>query len=264
MIARPARLAASVAALLNATTAFAEPTVQELDTRMRAMENTMLSILELLQAQQAAGGAPTNTPTAAATEVPTAAPAGYQMGGIYLDVFPISFSGGSHSSNYVDPAKLPDGPSGVPSGSVIIKSPDTFRWGDFVQEAELSGFKNADALIGVQWSGVIEIQETGPHTISLQLNKGSERAGSCRSVLRLSGKIIADAKGTYEESRAAQVDVAQSTQELEAGLYEFSLWTTCAGNRENSLKIITSDINMAAPGDRAPKPIPPDRFGVQP
>jgi len=265
MLKRSILLATSLAALLAGTTAIAQtPTNEELDLRMRAMESTMQTMLELLQAQQGAVATTAGATTTAAEETPAPAPAGYQMGGLYLDVFTRTFSKDAYGDMYFDPSKLPDGPNGVPVGSVLIKSPDTYRWGAFVKEAALAGFKDADALVGVQWSGVLEVLKAGPHTISIQLKKGNKSVGSCRAVLRLSSKIVADAKGTYKGNNDEQIDVAQSTQELTPGLYDFSIWTTCVGDRDNSLEVVSTDLRMAAPGDRAPKPIALERFGVQP
>ncbi|WP_146038019.1 hypothetical protein [Tabrizicola aquatica] len=264
MLNRPARLTASIAAMLTATTAMAEPTIEELDMRMRAMENTMQSILELLQEQQATGTSPAVAPSNDSAEAPAAVPAGYQMGALYLDVFTRTFSNNEYTDMFYNPGKLPDGPMGVPSGSAISKVGGAFSFGAFSEEATLSQFSKADALVGVQWSGVIEIEEEGPHTISIQLKKGSKSVGSCRSVLRLSGKIIADAKGDYRGDNDEQIDVAQTTQDLTTGLYDFSLWTTCVNNRENAMQVVSTEVSIAAPGDRAPKPISPERFGVQP
>lgn len=263
MLKRTTRLTASVAALLTASTAFAEPTIEELDMRMRAMENTMQSILELLQEQQSANAAPTATPAPEGTEMPVV-PAGYQMGAIYLDVFTKPITDDELYQLRADPAKLPSGPNGVPSGSVLIKPTGSFSYGAFTKEASLAPFADADALVSVQWFGVLEIKAAGEHTIAIQLKKGNDDVGTCRSVLRLSGTVVADAKGNYGFTSREQVDVAQSTQELSPGLYDFSLWTTCAGSRDNALKVVTTEISVAAPGDRAPKPISPDRFGVQP
>lgn len=266
MLKRPARMTASVAALLTATTAFAEPTIEELDMRMRAMENTMQSILELLQEQQATGTSPAAASSNDTAEAPAAVPAGYQMGGLYLDVFTRVFA---DNNEYVgmlyDPKKLPNGPVGVPAGSALIKAPNSFDYGAFGEESALSGFRQADALVGVQWSGVLQIEEDGEHTFLVQIKKnGRSSATTCRSVLRVSDKVVADALADYSGG-GEQVDMAQSTQTLAKGIYDFSLWTNCQLQKDaRGFDSIVTTVGLAAPGDRAPKPIPPERFGVQP
>ena len=264
---RTTRIVLALAALLTATTAVAGPTVEELDQRMRAMEGTMQSILELLQAQQTAGGAPTSAPAAAAADAPTTAPAGYQMGALYLDVYTKTFQKSEYSAMRNDPSALPNGPQGVPVGSVLIKPPANFGYGAFLKEQELASYRTVAANLSVQWSGVLLIQKAGEYNFSVQLKKtGNAGAYTCRSVLRISDKIVADAKGNYHGNLwHDQVDVAQSTQALTEGVYEFSLWNTCLrDNDDDVFDRISTSIMVAAPGYRAPKPISPEQFGVQP
>jgi hypothetical protein len=146
---------------MTATTAFAEPTIEELDMRMRAMENTMQSILELLQEQQASNGALSSAPTDANEDVVAATPVGYQMGALYLDVFTTRVSEDQVKKMRYDPSLLPDGPVGVPSGSALINAAEAFAYGAFTNEAALSSFADADALVSVQWFGSLEITEAG-------------------------------------------------------------------------------------------------------
>lgn len=264
MLNRPVRLTASIAVMLTATTAFAEPTIEELDMRMRAMENTMQSILELLQDQQATETSPAAAPASETVQVPAAVPAGYQMGALYLDVFTRKFSGQEYGLMEYDPSKLPDGPEGVPAGSAIIAAPVTFEYGSFGEEAALNGFRKADALVGVQWFGTLFVKNAGAHTFALNLKREEARgAATCRSVLRVSDKVVADVMAEYN-GPGEQIDTAQSTQTLETGAYNFSLWTNCLRTREEGFDIISTTISLAAPGDRAPKPISPEQFGVQP
>lgn len=263
MLKRTVRLTASVAAMLAATTAIAEPTIEELDVRMRAMENNMQSILELLQAQQGIGTSPAAAPSNKTTEAPAAVPAGYQMGAIYLDVFTRKFADIEYNQMGSNPDKLPEGPQGVPSGSALIAAPADFKYGSFSEEASLAGFRKADALVGVQWFGTFFVNQRGDHTFALNLKREEQPgAATCRSVLRVSGKVVADVLARYNSSNE-QVDTAQSTQTLDVGAYDFSLWTNCMRTREQGFDIISTTISLAAPGDRAPKPIPPEQFGVQ-
>jgi len=257
-------VSAAVVGLQCGVPAHAEPTIAELDQRVRALENTVQTMLELLEAQQNGAVSAVAAPAASSEAASPAVPAGYQMGALYLDVFTMKFSRDEEIAMRGTPVKLPDGPQGVPVGSANVKTPGSFDYGAFVAEPSLAGFKNADAIVGVQWSGFLEIRNPGPHVFSLQLKKEQGRLQSCRSVLRVAGKVVADSLGDYNEGYDEQVDVDQSTEELTTGLYEFSLWTTCSRYPTDAFAIVSTSLAMAAPGDRAPKPISPEQFGVQP
>jgi hypothetical protein len=245
--------------------AVAEPTIAELDQRVRALESTVQTMLELLEAQQNAGVSTVATPAASSEAASSSVPAGYQMGALYLDVFTAEVSKSERETMYRDPAMLPDGPNGAPVGSVIVEPGVSFDYGELLKQPELAGFSKADALLGLSWAGFLQVTEAGPHTISVQLKRTEGNfGGSCRSVLRMSGKVVADALGRYPTT-AEKVEVAQTVQQLEPGMYEISLWTTCAVTyQDTALERVSTSLAVAAPGDRAPKSIPVERFGVQP
>jgi hypothetical protein len=256
-------LSASCVALCFSLPVQAEPTVAELDQRVRALEEAVQTLTQLLQAQQggaSATGAPSETGQNAAV-----IPAGYQMGALYLDVFTLESSKSDLEAMYRDPSKLPLGPTGSPVGSALVEPGSGFDYGALLQHPELEGFANADALLGLSWTGFLEVSEGGPHTISLQLKRTEGNfGGSCRSVLRMSGKVVADALGRYPTT-AEKLDVSQTEQNLEPGMYEISLWTTCAVTyRNEALGRVSTSLLVSGPGDRAPKQIAPERFGVQP
>lgn len=242
--------------------ALAEPTNAELDQRVRALEEAVETLTQLLQAQQAGakadGGSTETGDTASAT------PLGYQMGAVFLDVYVLPMSSQDDDLFRDDPGHLPNSPVGVPSGSAMIKASDGFRFGDFRKDPTLAPYANATGLTQVRWSGSILIQEDGPHTFLMQLkrDKGNRlNQGTCRTTLRVADKTIIDIKAKYR-TYDDQVDAGQSTEELVAGMYDFSIWQNCwspGSYDQNSLVL-----SVAAPGDRSPKPIPPERFGVQP
>lgn len=253
---------AAIACCLSLPAA-AEPTIAELDQRIRALEASVQTLTQLLQAQQAAPAASVaSTESSGAT---AATPSAYQMGALYLDVFTQKFSRDEYRSMRNDPAKLPNGPKGVPNGSAIIAAPEEFSYGGFSAESSLAGFQKADALVSVQWSGSFFVDQPGDHTFSLNLKKQANfGVFGCRSVLRVSDEVVADVMGYYGGNGKEQIDTAQSTKTLTSGVYNFSLWTSCLREDDRAFDLIATTISLAAPGDRAPKPIPPERFGVQP
>lgn len=268
MLNRPARMTATLAAMLTATTAFAEPTIEELDTRMRAMENTMQSILELLQEQQAANQVPTaGTPDAS----PIASSA--TAGGLYMDVFVRAIS--REEKNAIDaccspdPSNMPDGPKGVADASVIVQVPVQFDYGAFLDQPALAHVRSAKGLVGVQWSGYLNIQEPGDYTFSLAMNraKGSGLP-ACRSTLRLEGKVITDVAVFYSGwgsggASNERSDVDQAKEPLAKGLYSFSLWTNCLRYEDSGFKLLATELKMAGPRDRSLGPIPPEMFQTE-
>lgn len=258
-------VSAAVVSLQCGVPAHAEPTIAELDQRVRALENTVQTMLELLEAQQNGAVSAVAAPAASSEAASPAVPAGYQMGALYLDVFTAEVSKSERETMYRDPAMLPDGPNGAPVGSAIVELGVSFDYGALLKQPELAGFSKADALLGLSWAGFLQVTEAGPHTISVQLKRTEGNfGGSCRSVLRMSGKVVADALGRYPTT-AEKVEVAQTVQQLEPGMYEISLWTTCAVTyQDTALESVSTSLAVAAPGDRAPKSIPVERFGVQP
>jgi len=245
----------------------AQTTIEDLDQRVRGLETGMQAILEILQSQQGSADTTTAATSTTAEETPAPAPAGYQMGGLYLDVFTRAFTDDERDNFWYSPEKLPNGPQGVPAGSSLIKAPTSFAYAAFAKEAATSSFRQAKAVIGVQWSGILVVEKAGTHTFAVQIKKRQNNVGvtSCRSTLRINDKIVADALSNYRSNGSKeQIDNVQSAQELTAGIYDFSLWTNCNLRKEDGFDDVVTSVSLAAPGDRAPKPIPPERFGVQP
>lgn len=240
----------------------AEPTNAELDQRLRAVEGNIQTILELLKAQQTStsdGGTATTSDIGAAPEVLSA---GYQMGALYLDVF----TGEKQNEGMrYDPSKIPATPKGLPAGSSVIQANSSFGYSDFLKESSLAGLGKADALVSIRWSGVLLVTTSGDHTFSIQLKKDENtRVESCRSVLQVNNELVVDTLGDYPWSRE-QIDTAQGAEALAPGYYDISISIACYRDRmsQEAYGGVSVALTLAAPGDRAPKPIPPERFGIR-
>lgn len=120
----------------------------------------------------------------------------------------------------------------------------------------------------------------GKHTFLLNLFRDGGEFGPamCRSVLTMSEEPVLDAearpKGAVDFTRTVRIpgkpteylpfDISKQTDvDLVQGVYDISIFLTCFGNREDAMKGTQVELRLLEPGDRAPKPIPPERFGIR-
>ncbi|WP_146038018.1 hypothetical protein [Tabrizicola aquatica] len=252
--------------------AVAEPTNAELDQRLRAVEGNISAILELLKAQQA---------TTSSDALAAAAPeTGYSWGGLYLDVFLLPLSEQELSLIYEAKQDIPSAPQNSPVASTTVKAPTSFKWGALSQQAELSRYVQSENSLQVRWSGVFNVINDGKHTFVLNLfrNGGEFGPAMCRSVLAISEEPVLDIearpKGAVDFTRTVRIpgrpteylpfDVSKQTDvDLVQGVYDISIFLTCFGNREDAMKGTQVELRLLEPGDRAPKAISPERFGIR-
>jgi hypothetical protein len=247
------------AAIASGASAQPAPTTQDLDRRMRTMEQNMETILRLLQSQQ--GGQPAIGATA--PQVAPSLPAPRVRGGVLnLDVFARPVSDQDRSIQGNDPARLPNGPNGIPSGTTLISAPAKFLYADFVGQSALSRFQSFQGNLGLSWNGVIQITDEGQHTFELEIAQDQTQLSTCRGVLRVNNEIVVDTQ--YQVRGWNDSATQQGGRRLSPGVYAFSIWLICSRFQtgSDSFRTITSTVTMAGPRDRAALPIPPARFGV--
>jgi hypothetical protein len=243
--------------------AVAEPTNAELDLRLRAVENTLQTILELLQEEQTAASAVAEAQTGGIEETADTMPVGYRSGAMYIDVLSAPMTN-DDVFRIVRGAPLPENPPSAPMASVIVPAPSSFDWGFVQTHDETSSFASAEGNLQVQWSGMLQVTSEGDHVFMVKLGRaeGGQGPEACRSVLRLNQKKMVDASWFGSEWRSFDVN-AQGKEALAPGAYEFNLFLTCIGNRADAFKNTKVAVLLKAPNDRAPKPIPPERFGIR-
>lgn len=253
--------------------ALAEPTNAELDQRLRAVEGNIAAILELLQSQQAGGSADVAMPNET-EEASVAVGEVYRWGALNLDIYTKPVTSAELDELEEDSTRLmTDGP-GVASESIIVQPAEKFRWGAVLDQDETKRFVDSDGLLFVEWSGYLQIDKRGEHAFSVTLSSlaGQFYPKACRSVMRLEGQEIVDAhaltpglgRSTLDGFTNEPFSVERiSTQQLEPGAYAFELSLTCIGHRQRAMENTEVMLRMLEPGDRAPKPIPSERFGIR-
>lgn len=250
MLNRPARLTASLAAMLTATAAFAEPTIEELDMRMRAMENTMQSILELLQEQQATTGAAT---------AEAAAPTPERFSGLMLGICPM---------NLTRDEKVPNDCEGLPAATVRVSATNQYAFDDAMNVGALAPFAKVgdDQALALVWTGQILIEKAGKHYFQVNLQTTGKTAGAvrggCYSKVVLNGQDIARAAGGISWTGDKPNYTDQGEINLEPGYYDFSVVMACTFDLhvDFHLRQMSSTVSFAEPGGSSLGPIPEDRL----
>lgn len=244
--------------LLTAHAAIAQSSeVEALKRRMSDVETKLDAIYDLLQKQNAPSLRVKPVPSASSSASASDAPAGY-VPGMYLDVF----ASGLVSRTYDD---LPGEPAGFPSGSVTIEPRNAFAYGALLEEGSLKNFAStSNSLVGVRFSGKLRIGSVGPHSFQIAVNNTSQGWQFCISTISLSGQKIAEVKLIHGYSANSQ-----EVKSLSSGLYDYSIFIVCkdpnGGSNGSAVRFrsIAVAVLMAEPGDRAPKPIPTDRFFIK-
>ena len=243
-------LSASSAVAAHAQTA---PTNQELDQRLRGVEQNVQTILDLLRQQQ---GASQSTSASQA-----GAPA--LRAGMTLGVCPLQPKQGGG---------LPDNCTGMPALSAHVPAPEEFSFEDAFKNAEMAQFGRLGygGMLGMQWSGVLRVTQSGKHTFQANIHFSGQTAGAtdggCRAVLRLNDKTVVHAAGNFSWTGSKPNSYTeQASENLSPGFYKISVFVSCVFDRnpEYHIRQVGARITLAEPGDTALKPLPVDRIGVR-
>jgi len=264
---RPMRLLLSTTllALGLAVPLQAQPTVEDLDQRLRAVEGNLQEILMLLKGQQEA------EPAAAQEAQAPVVPTGYQWGALFLDVFSSPMSDQDVRNIWNARENVPDAPSNAPLESILVQVPSAFKWGALLDDAKTAKYAKSEGNLRIQWSGVFHAIKDGEHTFVANLSRESGREGpaACRGIVKLNEKPVLDIRVYAAQDQSGAYEYAafnvneQGKVSLAPGVYDFSFFLTCLGNNEEAMKNTVATLRLIEPGDRAPKPIPPERFGIR-
>jgi hypothetical protein len=229
----------------------------DMERRVDTIEKKLDALIELMQSQSGQP-APARPPVAQATGAANqpddgAVPEGYEPG-MYLDVYA---TGLTLNDNNLD-QPIPDT---YPSGSVKISPMNTFPYGKILNYQELKAFaKVGNSLAGVKYSGQMMIRGSGRHNFQLRVSQNDSSYFCISSLYINGGRLI------HMKNGRSRVSTEQTTIKLYDGLYDYSIYTLCM-NRENHeyaadirFDNIQTDLLMAGPNDRAPKPIPTSNF----
>jgi len=243
---------------------FAEPTNAELDQRLRAVEGTIATILELLKQQQGGVAAPVEASAATPAGVAPVL-AGYQWGRLFMDVFsnPVSRDEG----NALFERGGPSAPSNSPLASIADAPPTVFAAKQMLEYPDTARFDDVDGNLQLQWTGVFEAKAAGEHVFVVDLVKNAPRRlegpAVCRTVARLNNEAIVDLTFVHGQSSKDFSSSKQGNVALEPGIYDFALFLTCWGGRDAFIEATEVSVRFIEPGQRSPAVIPSDRFGIR-
>jgi hypothetical protein len=230
----------------------------DLERRVDTIEKKLDALFELMQSQsgQPAPARPSAAQAAGAVNQSDdgAVPEGYEPG-MYLDVYATGIT--LNDSNSDQPI-----PDTYPSGSVKIPPMNTFPYGEILKHQELKDFANmGNSLAGVKYSGQLIIPKTGRHTFQLKLTIDGSQSHYC-----ISSFYMNENRQINLKNNRSMMTNEHSTIELYEGIYDYAIYTLCTirGNDPRASEVyfnrIRSDLLMAGPSDRAPKPIPTSNF----
>lgn len=229
----------------------------DLERRVGTIEKKLDALIELMQSQQAqpapAQPAAAQASGAASQSDDGSVPEGYEPG-MYLDVYA---TGLKLTNNNLDQT-IPDT---YPAGSVKISPMNTFPYGEILKHQELKAFADVgNSLVGVRYSGQMIIKSSGRHNFQLRISQSGSRY-FCISSFYINGD-----RQIHMKNGESQVSTEQSTIKLYEGVYDYSVYTLCMSdiNFQYASNVnfdrVQTDLLMAGPNDRAPKPIPTSNF----
>jgi hypothetical protein len=255
------------AALVIATVPSTAQTVEDLDRRMRVLEENMsrmLLLMEQMNPQPPAignGGADNVVPIAPRR----------MSSRLNLSVCPLQVG---------SDRRLPQECQGLAPASARVSAPENFGFAAALRQPAIMDFFNIEdgGVVGIRWEGQIQMEKVGEHSfqISLRLLEGRDNPSRvvCRARLLLGGEEIVQAASEFETAQTNAIEVHQGKINLEAATYHFEVFVVCfaAADRLRTvllnadlrpvLERVRVEISFAEPGDRALKPLPTSRLGT--
>jgi len=119
--------------------------------------------------------------------------------------------------------------------------------------------RSTNKLVAQRFHGVLKIEKSGPHVFNLDLQREDYYAQDCKQVLTLDGEKVLEVNS--ENSNDYQI--ANNRRELEAGLYEISIWQICNfESRHNSIthNKINGSVKIKGPGEWEAKIVSADNL----
>jgi hypothetical protein len=193
------------------------------------------------------------------------------VSGMQLSVCPLSLD---------NDRRLPDACQGMAPASVQVRPEARLGFDAALKNGTLGPFTKIKegGVIGARWTGVLAVGKNGGHDFQLALAySGKEYAGkvACRAVLRLAGQDVVRGFAEFVSDQNNPIVVEQGNQSLEPGLYDMEVFLSCftafdrlrtvVSNPDMTryLQGVSMTLSFAEPRDKALKPIPADRIGVQ-
>jgi len=231
----------------------AQPTVEELDVRMRAMETSLQSILDILQAQQGGAGTTAGASTVPADKAPT------RYSGLIVGVCPMDLT---------RDGKVPNACEGLAAATAQVKVPNVYAFDDAMNVAALTNFTKVgdDQALLMAWRGELIVDKAGPHSFQVVLSTTGKTAGAvrggCYAKVVLNGQDIARAAGGISWTGDQPNYTDQGEIELTPGPYDYEVLLACSFNLhvDFHLRQISAQVAFAEPGDSAFRAIPSEQL----
>lgn len=241
---------------------------EDINQRVDRIEQKLNALIDLLERQQAPQSPAASSAEPAESEYDGGASSNetassFRPGVLNLDLYANTLARDQQRKMNFDASEMPDGPLNAPAGSAVVNVSTSFAYDAFIKIQNLSRFKNADALVSIAWTGQVSIPDSGDYVFQSELSKDrGYGVGSCKTVLRLNGQKITQAKFDASDGQSTS-NVEQGKISLAKGLYDFSVWLSCVRYSSNdNLDQTSVFVSVVEPGARAPKPIPAEWLGI--
>lgn len=161
---------------------------------------------------------------------------------------------------------LPTKPFGVPIGTIEESEVPVLRYSLFVQDEAIANYYGQN-ILGVLWSGFLDIREDGMHIVSISDYRetpwGVGEEGCVVSAWLNGNDALGLRHRSHGESKQHYTD--QQAFELSPGLYELAIWKVCSNEAGEVLDPSTLDMSrltllMKTPSQRKVTPIDPERL----
>lgn len=264
-------MVASTAEATDQKNAQIEALEKKIDALVDVIGQQQKTIDTLLQ-QRGAGSTASESNTGNGTSGTSLSLADHQLvSGMQLSVCPLKLD---------NDRRLPDACQGMAPASVQVRPEARLGFDSALKNDTLGPFTKVKegGVIGARWTGVLAVGKNGGHDFQLAMAySGKEYAGkvACRAVLRLAGQEVVRGFAEFVSDQNNPIVVEQGNQSLEPGLYDMEVFLSCftafdrlrtvVSNPDMTryLQGVSVTLSFAEPGDKALKPIPADRIGIQ-